>query len=71
MNVIEDGRTVLFRSRRGKPAGRLSGTRKHKKIPSYGKYYSRNSMRAIRAGLDRYLNKNDINLSMMLNIIKS
>ena len=30
-----------------------------------GKYYSRNSMRAIRAGLDRYLNKENINFSII------
>ena len=30
-----------------------------------GKYYSRNSMRAIRAGLDRYLTKENINFSII------
>ena len=30
-----------------------------------GKYYSRNSMKAIRAGLDRYLNKENTNFSII------
>ena len=30
-----------------------------------GKYYSRNSMRAIRAGLDTYLNNENINFSII------
>ena len=32
-----------------------------------GKYYSRNSVRAIRAGLDRFLNKENANFSINTN----